>query len=137
MCAPALRQRIFMYDVPRTIGIKEVFLHNVQISDMFLLLLPPAGGDSLQGIKRGIVEAADMIIVNKADGDLLIPAKRAQVHQSACSLDHVDPEILTKVPNLVAVFCRHNYGTSIISLYAPSISSTHNAECTFAVLLAM
>ena len=41
--------------------------------DMFYLLLPPAGGEELQGIERGIVEQSDLIVVNKCDGDL-IPA---------------------------------------------------------------
>jgi LAO/AO transport system kinase len=40
------------------------------MSDLFLLLLAPAGGDELQGVKRGIMEMADVILVNKADGDL-------------------------------------------------------------------
>lgn len=38
--------------------------------DMLLLLLPPAGGDDLQGSKKGIVEVADAIVVNKSDGQL-------------------------------------------------------------------
>jgi len=38
--------------------------------DIFLVLLLPAGGDELQGIKKGIIEMADLIIVNKADGEL-------------------------------------------------------------------
>ena len=44
---------------------------------MFLLLLLPGAGDELQGIKRGIVELADMIVVNKADGDLAGAANRS------------------------------------------------------------
>ena len=44
---------------------------------MFLLLIAPGGGDELQGIKKGIVELADLVIINKADGDLLPAAKRA------------------------------------------------------------
>jgi LAO/AO transport system kinase len=44
-----------------------------------VLLIPPSGGDELQGIKKGIVELADMIIVNKADGQLLIPAQLTQL----------------------------------------------------------
>ncbi len=43
--------------------------------DMVLLLLPPAGGDALQGVKKGIMEIADLVVVNKADGELL-PAAR-------------------------------------------------------------
>ncbi|XP_077333111.1 methylmalonic aciduria type A protein, mitochondrial isoform X3 [Lithobates pipiens] len=46
--------------------------------DMFVLMLPPAGGDELQGIKRGIVEMADLVVITKADGDLLIPARKIQ-----------------------------------------------------------
>src|SRR5947199_2123 len=45
--------------------------------DMFLLLLPPASGDELQGLKRGIIELADLILVNKADGDLRDHATRS------------------------------------------------------------
>ena len=45
---------------------------------MFLLLLAPGAGDDLQGIKRGIVELADLIVVNKADGDLAAAAERAR-----------------------------------------------------------
>ena len=41
------------------------------MTDLFLLLLAPAAGDELQGIKKGIVELAEMILVNKADGDLV------------------------------------------------------------------
>ena len=44
--------------------------------DMFCLIIPPAGGDELQGIKRGIVEQSDLIVVNKCDGDLVPAARR-------------------------------------------------------------
>lgn len=47
-----------------------------EMSDLFLLLLAPAGGDELQGVKRGIMEMADIILVNKADGDLKATATR-------------------------------------------------------------
>jgi LAO/AO transport system kinase len=44
---------------------------------MFLLVLPPASGDELQGIKRGIIELADLILINKADGELRDHALRS------------------------------------------------------------
>jgi LAO/AO transport system kinase len=47
-----------------------------QMADVFLLLLAPAGGDELQGVKRGIMEIADLILINKADGDLKPAATR-------------------------------------------------------------
>lgn len=67
------------YDVifVETVGVgqSETAVHDV--TDMFVLVLPPAAGDGLQGIKRGILEVADMIVVNKADGDLRAAAGRA------------------------------------------------------------
>ena len=48
-----------------------------EMVDIFLLMLLPGGGDELQGIKKGIVELADAVIVNKADGDLKPAAERA------------------------------------------------------------
>jgi LAO/AO transport system kinase len=45
--------------------------------DLFVLLLAPGGGDELQGIKRGIMELADLVVVNKADGDLAAAAGRS------------------------------------------------------------
>jgi LAO/AO transport system kinase len=58
-----------------TVGVGQSETTVSQMTDMFLLLLLPAGGDELQGIKRGIVELADMILVNKADGDLALSAE--------------------------------------------------------------
>ncbi|XP_071951350.1 methylmalonic aciduria type A homolog, mitochondrial-like isoform X2 [Antedon mediterranea] len=51
--------------------------------DMFVLIVPPAGGDELQGLKRGIVEMADLILVNKSDGELLIPARRMKAEYTS------------------------------------------------------
>ena len=56
------------------VGLSETVVS--QICDLFLLLIAPAGGDELQGVKRGIMEMADMILVNKADGELKAAATR-------------------------------------------------------------
>ncbi len=53
-----------------TVGVGQSETVVAELSDVFLLLLAPAGGDELQGVKRGIMEAADLIVVNKADGEL-------------------------------------------------------------------
>ena len=60
------------YDIVliETVGVGQSETVVAQMADLFLLLLAPAGGDELQGVKRGIMEIADMILVNKADGDL-------------------------------------------------------------------
>ncbi len=59
-----------------TVGVGQSETVVAQVCDIFLLLLAPAGGDELQGVKRGIMEMADMIVVNKADGDLRAAALR-------------------------------------------------------------
>ncbi|NNK68595.1 MAG: methylmalonyl Co-A mutase-associated GTPase MeaB, partial [Rhodobacteraceae bacterium] len=53
-----------------TVGVGQSETMVAEMADLFVLLLAPAGGDELQGVKRGIMEIADMILVNKADGDL-------------------------------------------------------------------
>ena len=58
------------------VGQSEVAVHGMV--DFFLLLLLPGAGDELQGIKRGIVEMADLIAINKADGDRIEPARQAR-----------------------------------------------------------
>jgi LAO/AO transport system kinase len=60
-----------------TVGAGQAETRVADLVDMFLLILPPAAGDELQGLKRGIVELADLILVNKADGALLDHARRA------------------------------------------------------------
>lgn len=61
-----------------TVGVGQSETVVAQMADLFLLLLAPAGGDELQGVKRGIMEMADVIVVNKADGDLKATATRTQ-----------------------------------------------------------
>jgi LAO/AO transport system kinase len=52
-----------------TVGVGQSETAVAQIVDFFLLLMLSGGGDELQGIKRGIMEMADLIVINKADGD--------------------------------------------------------------------
>lgn len=59
-----------------TVGVGQSETVVAEISDLFVLLLAPAGGDELQGVKRGIMEMADLILINKADGDLKPAATR-------------------------------------------------------------
>ncbi|XP_062991690.1 methylmalonic aciduria type A protein, mitochondrial isoform X2 [Elgaria multicarinata webbii] len=68
------------YDIVlvETVGVGQSEFAVADMVDMFVLLLPPAGGDELQGIKRGIIEMADLVAVTKADGDLIVPARRIQ-----------------------------------------------------------
>ena len=59
-----------------TVGVGQSETLVAEMTDLFILLMAPAGGDELQGVKRGIMEMADMILVNKADGDLKPAAMR-------------------------------------------------------------
>lgn len=59
-----------------TVGVGQSETMVAEMADLFILLLAPAGGDELQGVKRGIMEMADIILVNKADGDLKPAATR-------------------------------------------------------------
>ena len=60
-----------------TVGVGQSETVVADMVDCFLLLAAPGGGDELQGIKRGIMELADVVVVNKADGDLEPAARRA------------------------------------------------------------
>ncbi len=60
-----------------TVGVGQSETAVSDMTDFFLVLMLPGGGDELQGIKKGVVELADMIAVNKADGDNMRRAKLA------------------------------------------------------------
>lgn len=72
-----------------TVGVGQSETAVAEMTDMFLLLLLPGGGDELQGIKRGIVEMADLVVVNKADGEMAAAAGRAAAdYRNALRLLH-------------------------------------------------
>ena len=58
-----------------TLGVGQAEIDVLDMTDIYLVLLSPGGGDELQGIKRGIIELADILIVNKADGNLEATAR--------------------------------------------------------------
>ena len=61
-----------------TVGVGQSEVEVSSMTDFFLLLMIPGAGDELQGIKRGIIEMVDGIVINKADGENLTAANRAQ-----------------------------------------------------------
>jgi len=63
--------------IVETVGVGQAETAVAEIVDFFVLILPPAAGDELQGIKRGVVELADLVLVNKADGELAAAADRS------------------------------------------------------------
>ncbi|CAM9293189.1 unnamed protein product [Ectocarpus sp. 13 AM-2016] len=69
--------------IVETVGLGQNEVEVEHTVDMLLLMLPPAGGDDLQGSKKGIVEVADAIVVNKSDGDLEKAARATASDYSA------------------------------------------------------
>lgn len=73
--------------IVETVGVGQSEIEVKEMTDFFLLLMLAGAGDELQGIKRGIMEMADGMLINKADGDNLMNAKRAKrEYQSALHL---------------------------------------------------
>ncbi len=87
--------------IVETVGVGQSEIAVRSMVDCFLLLLLPGAGDELQGIKRGIVEMADILAVNKADGEHVSLAKRTrQAYKNALHLFPIKnsnwiPEIVT------------------------------------------
>ena len=69
--------------VVETVGVGQSETAVASMVDTFLLLWLPSSGDELQGIKRGIIELADVVVVNKADGERATAAQRAAAEVSA------------------------------------------------------
>jgi LAO/AO transport system kinase len=77
------------YDVilVETVGVGQSEYEVAGMVDFFMVLMLPNAGDELQGIKRGIMELADALVINKADGESINLAKRTRAHyQSAMNL---------------------------------------------------
>lgn len=84
-----------------TVGIGQSETAVCDMTDFFLALMLPGGGDELQGIKKGLVELADMIAINKADGDNLKRANitaadyRGALHILSPRSEHWHPPVVT------------------------------------------
>jgi len=110
------------YDVViiETVGVGQSETAVAEMVDMFLLLQSPGGGDELQGIKRGIMEMADLIVVNKADGALEKPAKMAQAEYIG-ALGLMRPKCPNWTPEVLLASALKNIG----------ITEIWDAICTF------
>lgn len=63
--------------IVETVGVGQSETAVARMTDLFLLMLLPGGGDELQGIKRGIMELADLVVINKSDGNMVAAATQA------------------------------------------------------------
>jgi len=69
--------------IVETVGVGQSETMVAGMVDFFLALLIPAGGDELQGIKKGLIELADMIVINKADIDPKLAERSARDYRAA------------------------------------------------------
>jgi LAO/AO transport system kinase len=92
-----------------TVGVGQSETAVAEMVDLFMLLLPPAGGDELQGIKKGIVELADLVVINKDDGDLAPAAGRTAAEYSA-ALHMLRPANAAWHPPVLKVSALHRTG---------------------------
>ncbi len=74
--------------IVETIGVGQSETAVADLVDAFVLLVSPGGGDELQGIKRGVMELADLVVVNKADSDLAAPAARTRADYANAVMLH-------------------------------------------------
>jgi LAO/AO transport system kinase len=93
-----------------TVGVGQSEVKVAAMVDLFMVLVAPGAGDELQGLKRGIMELADIVVVNKADGDLAAAAKvTAADYTSALHL--VRPRTAAWTPRVLE--CSALQGTGI------------------------
>lgn len=95
--------------IVETVGVGQSEVAVSDMVDFFLVLLLAGGGDDLQGIKKGIIEIADMIAINKADGDNVTRAERAaSEYQGALSI--FTPKDAIWFPPVITVSGQENRG---------------------------
>jgi LAO/AO transport system kinase len=95
--------------IVETVGVGQSETAVAEMVDFFLVMLLAGGGDDLQGIKKGIVELADMIAINKADGDNIQRAGRAAAEYKG-ALNILTPASLSWQPPVVTISGMDNRG---------------------------
>src|SRR5271156_6382363 len=99
------------YDVVlvETVGVGQSEIAVADMTDFFLVLMLPGAGDELQGLKKGLVELADMIAVNKADGENVQQAMVAAGHYRA-ALSIITPLVPEWQPQVITYSARTGDG---------------------------
>ena len=95
--------------IVETVGVGQSEIAVADMVDFFLVLLLAGGGDDLQGIKKGIVEIADMIAINKADGDNIERAESAASDYTS-AMQILTSSTATWSPPIVTISGRENLG---------------------------
>jgi LAO/AO transport system kinase len=95
--------------IVETVGVGQSETAVAGMVDTFVALMLPGGGDELQGIKKGLIELADIIAVNKADGDNLARASRSAAELKA-ALGILTPGLAGWRPPVLVISGRENRG---------------------------
>ena len=101
----------FDYILIETVGVGQSETTVSQMVDFFLLLKLAGAGDELQGIKRGIIEMADLIVINKADGDNINQSKLSKIAFSN-ALHLFPPKTNAWIPKVTTASALNNKGIS-------------------------
>lgn len=112
--------------IVETVGVGQSELIVSSMVDFFLVLLLPGAGDELQGIKRGIIELADGIAVNKADGDAALRAELARREYSA-ALHYLRRDDDWAVP---VVTCSGQTGQGVAGVWEMVVSHRRQSEAS-------
>src|SRR4029079_3642585 len=110
-----------------TVGIGQSETTVADMTDFFLALMLPGAGDELQGIKKGLVELADMIAVNKTDGDNVRRAKAAAA-ESRAALHILNPRSPNWTPPVVTYSALT--GEGVAELWAKIVAHRERMEST-------
>lgn len=99
--------------IVETVGVGQSEITVAEMVDFFLVLLLAGGGDELQGLKKGVIEIADMLAINKADADNVARAQRAAAeYQGALKL--LTPASPNWHPPVITVSARENDGLDLL-----------------------
>ena len=108
-----------------TVGVGQSETLVADMVDFFLVLALPGAGDELQGIKKGILELADLVVVNKADGDNLARANTA-VRDMTAAMRYLRPRFEAWTPRVQAISARE--GTGLDEVVAATLEHRALAE---------
>ena len=99
--------------IVETVGVGQSETAVADMVDFFLVLMLAGGGDELQGIKKGVIEIADMIVINKADGDNIGRAKRTAADYQA-ALNILTPRSASWTPPVLVASAIENRGLDVV-----------------------
>jgi LAO/AO transport system kinase len=114
----------FDYIIIETVGVGQSEYEVAAMVDFFMVLMLPNAGDELQGIKKGILELADALIINKADGDAVNQAAQSHAqYQSVIDLVRNNPNWKTRVMTCSAlknhnIDLIHNMVTEFMNIHS-------------------